>query len=392
MKNNYKWLFIIILLIILGAGGNIQWNQLATGAKHGTGSKGQSSDGTGANGHLASYDSSGNVTDSGLTVVGNGVTPTQSVQSWNYTGAGGPFQVIQTTSCEANTTTCTTPAINVTATHLLVVTVSSFGISTPTSSKSDTFSAATGDPADGVNQRIWYTCSAVGGSTTFTMSGGGRAVHVHVIEFNGNATSSCLDVSNQTGGSSTSLTVTTSGSVTSGNEIVVASFNSNFGSCNSITVGSGTTQEVSTISTGTASGNWPVITSIYNQNTGLTGAITMTATCNASTSNTNANIASFKLTSPASSGTVPNFDFSVANTFKITLVNNVVSSTTSNQVAGLEVAILICQDSLGSHTFTWPTTVKGAMVIGSTASKCNVQMFVSDGTTLYAVASGITNE
>jgi hypothetical protein len=170
------------------------------------------------------------------------VALTQSAQTWNYSG-GGTAQIVQTTSCHANTTSCTTPAISVTAGHLLVVTVSSFGITTPTDSVSDTFSAATSDPGSGVNQRMWYTCNAVGGSTTFSMSGGGRAVHVHVLEMGGNATSSCLDVHNQTAGSGTSLSVTTSGSVTNSSEIVVASFNSNFGSCNSITAGANTSQE-----------------------------------------------------------------------------------------------------------------------------------------------------
>lgn len=317
------------------------------------------------------------------------VSPSQSVQTWNYAG-GGSAQVVQTAKCVANASTCTTPAITVTAGDLLIVTVSSFGITTPTDSASDTFSAATTDPGDGVNQRMWYTCSAVGGSTTFTMSGGSRAVHVQALEISGNATSSCLDVHNQTGGSGTALTVTTSGSVTSSSEIVVAAFNSNFGSCNSISAGAGTGLEVSTLSTGSASGNWPMITSVYGANTGLSGAITMTATCNAATSNTNANIASFKLTAPA--GTAPNMDFSAASTFKITLTGNVASSTVSNQTAGLQVSVIVCQDSTGSWTLAWAPQFKGAMTIGSTASKCNSQTFVSDGTNMYATSSGVTNE
>jgi len=54
----------------------------------------------------------------------------------------------------------------------------------------------------------------------------------------------------------------------------------------------------------------------------------------------------------------------------------------------------ICQPASGGpYTLTWPSNVKGGMVIGTTANKCNMQMFVSyDGTNLYAADTGLINQ
>ena len=56
--------------------------------------------------------------------------------------------------------------------------------------------------------------------------------------------------------------------------------------------------------------------------------------------------------------------------------------------------IQVCQPgSGGPYTLTWPSNVKGGMVIGTTASKCNVQTFESyDGTNLYATSTGLLNQ
>jgi hypothetical protein len=89
----------------------------------------------------------------------------------------------------------------------------------------------------------------------------------------------------------------------------------------------------------------------------------------------------------------PTFDVSLGQHHTITLTGNVTSSTLSNLVAGEVVSFQICQDATGSRTFAWPSAVKGGMTIGTTASKCNVQNFVSyDGTNLYALSSGVTNQ
>ncbi|HEV2378749.1 MAG TPA: hypothetical protein VG206_03020 [Terriglobia bacterium] len=88
----------------------------------------------------------------------------------------------------------------------------------------------------------------------------------------------------------------------------------------------------------------------------------------------------------------PTFDASLGNTQKITLLANVTSSTLSNASAGQYLFFLICQDSTGGRTFTWPANVRGGMTLGAIASKCSAQSFVFDGTTAYALSGGMTNQ
>ena len=87
----------------------------------------------------------------------------------------------------------------------------------------------------------------------------------------------------------------------------------------------------------------------------------------------------------------PTFDAELGNTQKITLTGNVTSSSLSNATAGEKLDFEICQDGAGSHTFVWPTNVKGGMTIGSTASKCSAQSFIFDGTNAYALGPGSSN-
>lgn len=87
----------------------------------------------------------------------------------------------------------------------------------------------------------------------------------------------------------------------------------------------------------------------------------------------------------------PAFDASLGDTQKITLTGNVTGSTLSNATTGEIINFVICQDGSGSHTFVWPTNVKGGMTIGSTLSKCNAQDFIFDGTNAYALSAGVIN-
>jgi hypothetical protein len=87
----------------------------------------------------------------------------------------------------------------------------------------------------------------------------------------------------------------------------------------------------------------------------------------------------------------PTFDANLGNTHEITLTGNVTSSTLSNAGAGQKLNFIICQDSTGGRTFAWPANVKGAMTIGSTASKCSAQSFIFDGTNAYALGPGSTS-
>jgi len=80
----------------------------------------------------------------------------------------------------------------------------------------------------------------------------------------------------------------------------------------------------------------------------------------------------------------PTFDASLGNTQKITLTDNVTSSTLSNATAGETINFIICQDATGSRTFVWPTNVLfpagASTAIGATASKCSTLLTVFDGT------------
>ena len=93
-----------------------------------------------------------------------------------------------------------------------------------------------------------------------------------------------------------------------------------------------------------------------------------------------------------SSSAAPAFDANKASTFKITLASRVANSTLSGAASGQLLNFIICQDGTGSRTFTWPASFHGAMTIGSTASKCNGQSFAYDGTSYYAISSGVVNQ
>lgn len=98
---------IIIAIPLLAAllwgatSGNIQWTQLASGSRHGTATKGQSSDGTGTSGNCAKFDSAGNVVDAG-SACGTGTGTVTSVATTSPLG-GGTITGTGTLTC----TTCT---------------------------------------------------------------------------------------------------------------------------------------------------------------------------------------------------------------------------------------------------------------------------------------------
>lgn len=83
----------LLAALLWGAtSGNIQWTQLASGSRHGTATKGQSSDGTGTSGNCAKFDSAGNVVDAG---------------SACGTGAGGVTSIATTSPITGGTITTT---------------------------------------------------------------------------------------------------------------------------------------------------------------------------------------------------------------------------------------------------------------------------------------------
>jgi len=137
-----------------------------------------------------------------------------------------------------------------------------------------------------------------------------------------------------------------------------------------------------TISTGTIDNNSMILA---NNFTGIIGQITETIN-----SLTVAKSITSGLNTVAFSAT-PIFDASLGNTQKITLTDNVTSSTLSYATAGQTINFIICQDATGSRTFVWPTNVLGGMTIGSTASKCSAQAGIFDGTNLYMLSAGVIN-
>jgi hypothetical protein len=92
------------------------------------------------------------------------------------------------------------------------------------------------------------------------------------------------------------------------------------------------------------------------------------------------------------SSTTPTFDASMGNTQRITLADDVTSSTLTNAAVGQTLNFLICQDGAGSHTFVWPTNVKGGMTISAGSSTCNAQTFIFDGANAYALSAGVAGQ
>lgn len=94
--------------------------------------------------------------------------------------------------------------------------------------------------------------------------------------------------------------------------------------------------------------------------------------------------------------TSPLFDLSLGQTQKLTLTGNVSSSNTLNGVPTTYIFI-IDQDTVGSHTFTWPSNFIGAGTINNTTlagdpNAINIQQFIFDTTVnmFFAVGTMIT--
>jgi hypothetical protein len=89
----------------------------------------------------------------------------------------------------------------------------------------------------------------------------------------------------------------------------------------------------------------------------------------------------------------PTFDLSLGDVQTMTLTGNVTTMTISNISAGQTVTFDFVQDASGNRTVAWPSSVHSPTTPGTVASKHNLQQFYSpDGTNLYAVAAGVTNQ
>lgn len=146
--------------------------------------------------------------------------------------AGAATHVVQHTSgfLFSSTSVAVSYSSNVAANDLLVAIgwVNSCSISFPTGtsvtdSLGNTFTLGPHTPASEC-LGMWYTCASVSsGADTVTLAGGGNWYSLLLIEVSGNATSSCLDASNQSTASSANASVTASSSLTTA-DIVLAGF------------------------------------------------------------------------------------------------------------------------------------------------------------------------
>ena len=75
----------------------------------------------------------------------------------------------------------------------------------------------------------------------------------------------------------------------------------------------------------------------------------------------------------------PVFDASKGLEFKITISTSVSSSTFINGNLGPSIIVFrIVQDSIGGHSFAWPSNVRNGGIVNKTANARSVQMFAVD--------------
>jgi len=108
---------------------------------------------------------------------------------------------------------------------------------------------------------------------------------------------------------------------------------------------------------------------------GLPSAVTITDVL----FNDNASANPFSFCTVTFSAT-PTFSSASCNIFQMTLTGNVASSIYSTATSGAQAIFILCQDSSGGHTFTWPTTMIDTPAINQTASQCTNVYFVADAT------------
>lgn len=79
-------------------------------------------------------------------------------------------------------------------------------------------------------------------------------------------------------------------------------------------------------------------------------------------------------------------------TFAVTISTAITAASLSGGVAGQTYSVSVCQDSTGSRAWPQFSNLRGAMLIGSTASTCNTQNIYYDGSTYLASSNGIQNQ
>jgi hypothetical protein len=102
--------------------------------------------------------------------------------------------------------------------------------------------------------------------------------------------------------------------------------------------------------------------------------------------------AAFSQNSVTQSGSSATFNLALGNGQTITLSGNVSTVTVSNPTTGGVYQFLICQNSTGGYTFTWPAAFHGPMAVGATPSDCSAQSFYYNGSIYYATGPGVINQ
>jgi hypothetical protein len=89
-------------------------------------------------------------------------------------------------------------------------------------------------------------------------------------------------------------------------------------------------------------------------------------------------------------GATPNFDLSKGTAFQITLCASASATTISNatRADGKQISILVCQDSVGSRPYAWPSQIFGTADISPLPGHCTAQSFLVAGTQLWATSTG----
>ena len=168
----------------------------------------------------------------------------------------------------------------------------------------DSFTQAAVVNPSGLGTDVYYTCNAVGGANTVSITNLGGYAHVHIYEFTGNPTSSCLDTTGVSSTGTNSVTATTSGSVSQSTELVFAFAGLYSGAAmSSLSAGTGFVNEQFTSSA--SLNNSLARSAVGTATTGLTGTQSVTFTNNVASGGGSASviIATFKLNT--STGTAP---------------------------------------------------------------------------------------
>ena len=89
------------------------------------------------------------------------------------------------------------------------------------------------------------------------------------------------------------------------------------------------------------------------------------------------------------------FNAGAGNAIKLTLEDNVTSSSIANPAPGQSLTLLLCQDSTGGHTMSWPANLKlsgGECPLTPEQDKCDALTAVFDGVNWYETSRAMNEQ